>query len=414
MRIQKYSIGTGDRFGCQAKAQIKAIIKAEEQGLDIDIVWNKSHREHVITKTSPLDVLKEAEEAVTELKWKGNYYIDADHIGISNVDLYIDSCNYFTLDVAEYIGKKASVDDINVFINKYKKYIGKISIPNIKEKFNVESELLYKIANEYIFAIKKARKIYQKIEEKKGKDNFITEISMDETNKPQTPIELLFILAIIAEEKIPIQTIAPRFYGIFHKGVDFKGDINQFTKEFKELLAVIQFAINEFSLPDNLKLSIHSGSDKFSIYKIINKTIKKFNTGVHLKTSGTTWLEEVAGLAIAGGESLNLAKEIYNKAYNKINELSKPYLSVIEINKHNLPFPEIIKNWTSQDYFRAIHHDRSCKDYNPDFRQLIHIGYKIAAEMESRYIDALKKCQNIIAPNVTKNIFERHIKALFL
>lgn len=414
MKMQKYSIGTGDRFGHQAKAQIKAVIKAEEKGLDIDLVWNKSHREHLVTKTSPLDVLKEAQEAVRKLEWKGNYYIDADHIGISNVDLYIDSCNYFTLDVAEFIGKKASVDDINVFINKYKKYIGQISIPNIKEKFNVESELLYKIANEYLFAVKEANKIYQKIEEKKGKNNFITEISMDETNKPQKPIEILFILAIIAEEKIPIQTFAPRFYGIFHKGVDFKGDINQFTKEFDEVLAVIQFAIAEFSLPDTLKLSIHSGSDKFSIYKIINKAIKKFNTGVHLKTSGTTWLEELASLAIVGDDSLNIAKEIYIEAYNKLNELIKPYSSVVEINKSNLPSPTIVEKWTSQDYYRAIHHDISCKDYNPDFRQLLHIGYKVAAEMGSRFINALKQHEDLIAPNVIENLFRRHIKPLFL
>ena len=414
MRIQKYSIGIGDRFGHQAKAQIKAIIKAEENGLDIDIVWNKSHREHLITKTSPPEVVKEAQKAVEALKWKGNYYIDADHIRISNVDLYIDSCNYFTLDVAEFIGKKASVDDINIFIYKYEKYLGEISLPNIKEKFKVESELLYRVANEYIFAVKEAKKIYQKIEEKKGKNNFITEISMDETNKPQTPLEIFFILAIIAEEKIPIQTFAPKFYGIFHKGVDFRGDIEQFTREFNELLAVIQFAITEFSLPDNLKLSIHSGSDKFSIYKIINKAIKKFNTGVHLKTSGTTWLEELAGLALAGGEGLNLVKEIYNRAYNNINELSKPYLSVTEINKNNLPPTEIVKNWTSQDYFMAIHHDRSCKDYNPDFRQLLHLGYKIAAEMGARYIDALRKYEDLIALNVIENIFSRHIKPLFL
>jgi len=414
MKLQKYSIGTGDRFGCQGKALLKAIIKAEENGVDLAVVWNKSHREHLITKTTPFDVLNEAQEAVKELKWNGKYYIDADHIRLSNVDLYIDSCNFFTLDIAEFIGKKAPNDDINAFIEKYKKYIGKILTPNIKESLNVSEKQLYSIAEEYLFAIKEAGKIYHKIEEKKGKNNFIIEISMDESSKPQTLIEVLFILAIIVYEKIPIQTFAPRFYGIFNKGVDFQGNIKRFAEEFEALLAIIQFAIKEFSLSDNLKLSIHSGSDKFSIYKVINKAIKKFNTGVHLKTSGTTWLEEVAGLAMAGDESLKLVKEIYNKAYNRFEELCFPYKTVINLKKDKLPHPNLVNDWSSEEFVNTLRHDETCKGYNPDFRQFLHIAYKIAAEMDLRYIEFLKKYDDIIALNVIDNIYERHITRLFL
>jgi len=414
MKLQKYSIGTGDRFGCQGKALLKAIIKAEENGVDLAVVWNKSHREHLITKTTPFDVLNEAQEAVKELKWNGKYYIDADHIRLSNVDLYIDSCNFFTLDIAEFIGKKAPNDDINAFIEKYKKYIGKILIPNIKESLNVSEKQLYSIAEEYLFAIKEAGKIYHKIEEKKGKNNFIIEISMDESSKPQTLIEVLFILAIIVYEKIPIQTFAPRFYGIFNKGVDFQGNIKRFAEEFEALLAIIQFAIKEFSLSDNLKLSIHSGSDKFSIYKVINKAIKKFNTGVHLKTSGTTWLEEVAGLAMAGDESLKLVKEIYNEAYNRFEELCFPYKTVINLKKDKLPHPNLVNDWSSEEFVNTLRHDETCKGYNPDFRQFLHIAYKIAAEMDLRYIEFLKKYDDIIALNVIDNIYERHITRLFL
>ncbi|MFX0106497.1 MAG: tagaturonate epimerase family protein [Candidatus Hodarchaeota archaeon] len=414
MRLPKYSIGIGDRFGCQAEAQLQALIRAQESGTKVAVVWNKSHREHLITNTSPLDVLKKAQNAVEKLKWKGIFYIDADHIGISNVELYIDSCNYFTLDIAEFIGERAPNNEIDKFIEKYKKYIGKIYIPNIKEPLSITEKQLRFIAEEYLLAIKEAGKIYRRIEEKKGRDTFIIEISMDESNKTQPPIEMFFILAGIADEKIPIQTIAPKFYGEFNKGVDFKGDIRRFSKEFETFLAIIQFTKREFSLPDTLKLSIHSGSDKFSIYEAINKAIKKFNTGVHLKTSGTTWLEEVTGLAMAGGEGLEIAKEIYIKAYNRFDELCAPYNMVIDINRKKLPSPEIIKNWTNDQYVRALQHDLSSKDYNPNFRQLLHIGYKIAAEMGSRYINVLKKYNEIIAPNVTENIYRKHIKKLFL
>lgn len=414
MKLQKYSIGTGDRFGCQGKALLRAIIKAEQNGVDLAIVWNKSHREHLITKTTPLDVLNEAQEAVKELRWKGKYYIDADHIGFSNVDLYIDSCNFFTLDVADFIGKKASSDEINNFIDKYKKYIRKISIPNIKESLNVSEKQLFSIAEEYLLAIKEAGKIYHKIEEEKGKNNFIIEISMDESNKPQTLVEVFFILAAIADERIPIQTFAPRFCGNFYKGVDYQGNIQQFSEDFENLLEIIQFSIKEFSLPDNLKLSIHSGSDKFSIYDVINKAIKKFNTGVHLKTSGTTWLEEIVSLAMVGGECLNIAKEIYNRAYNRFDELSFPYRTVINIKKEKLPHPSFVNNWTGEEFAKVLQHDETCKAFNPNFRQFLHIGYKIAGEMGSRYIEVLKKYENIITPNIIQNIYDRHIARLFL
>src|SRR5262249_15231440 len=140
------------------------------------------------------------------------------------------------------------------------------------------------------------------------------EVSMDETDAPQTPPELLIILAAFADEGIPAQTIAPKFTGRFNKGVDYVGNVAQFEKEFSEDLAVIALAVKNYGLPANLKLSVHSGSDKFSIYPAIRRGIGKFNAGLHIKTAGTTWLEEIIGLAEAGGSGLTLAKEIYAEA----------------------------------------------------------------------------------------------------
>ncbi len=84
---------------------------------------------------------------------------------------------------------------------------------------------------------------------------------------------------------------------------------------------MIAFAVKQFGLPANLKLSVHSGSDKFSIYAPIRRAIGRFGAGLHLKTAGTTWLEEVIGLAEAGGDGLELAKEIYAKALDKKDAL---------------------------------------------------------------------------------------------
>lgn len=136
----------------------------------------------------------------------------------------------------------------------------------------------------------KPQKYIKKIATKKGEGTFIAEVSMDETDAPQTPIEMFFILAAIADRKIPAQTIAPKFTGRFNKGVDYVGDVEQFRIEFEQDLAIIDFAVKEFDLPENLKLSVHSGSDKFSIYGVIGDAIRKYDAGLHLKTAGTTWL----------------------------------------------------------------------------------------------------------------------------
>ena len=146
---------------------------------------------------------------------------------------------------------------------------------------------------------------------------------MDETDTPQTPVELFLILAMIAREEIPAQTVAPKFTGRFNKGVDYVGDLAQFEKEFDEDLSVIAFAVREFGLPETLKLSVHSGSDKFSLYPIINRLIKKHGAGLHVKTAGTTWLEEVIGLAEAGGEGLRLAQEIYAGAHGAFRRIDR-------------------------------------------------------------------------------------------
>lgn len=248
----------------------------------------------------------------------------------------------------------------------------------------------------------------------KGKTNFITEVSMDETNVPQTSIEMFFILAAIADEGIPAQTIAPKFTGRFNKGVDYVGDVARFAKEFEQDVAVIAFAIKEFGLPKNLKLSVHSGSDKFSLYGAINKTLKKFNAGVHIKTAGTTWLEEVIGLAMAGGEGLAIAKRIYREAMGQFDELCKPYATVIDIDKTKLPSPEEVDRWSGEDYASALRHNQGCAEYNPHFRQLVHVGYKVAAQMGEVYHRALVKYEDIIAANVRYNLLERHIKPIFL
>jgi tagaturonate epimerase len=414
MILSKYSMGIGDRFARQGEAQLRAIVEAKKLGADIVPVWNKSNREHLIVHTHPDSVRVEADGAVTVLGWKGPYHVDADHIGLKTVDNFLKGSDFFTLDVADFTGQAAPDAEIQAFVARHGRYAPKLSIPGIDRALTISTQDITDIARKYLLAVKEAGAIYRHIEAAKRRDNFITEVSIDETDKPQTPMELFFILAAVADEQIPAQTIAPKFTGRFNKGVDYVGDVVQFEKEFNEDLAVIAFAIKEFALPADLKLSVHSGSDKFSIYGPIARAIRKHGAGLHLKTAGTTWLEEVAGLALAGGDALKMAQEIYEKAYGRADELCKPYAAVIDIDRAKLPEPKAVRGWSGAQFAAVLRHDQKNPAYNVNFRQLVHVGFKVAAEMGPAYYQALEAHADVIGRLVTENLLEKHIKRVFL
>ncbi len=414
MTLSKYSLGIGDRFGRQGRAQLASLVQARALGVDITPVWNKSNREHQIVHSHPDSVRAEADAAVEALGWSGPYHVDADHISLKNVDAFISASDFFTIDVADFVGRPAPDAEIQDFVVRHRRHATAAGIPGIDRPLKISRHDVAEIARKYRLAIREAGAIYRHIEAAKGRDRFITEVSIDETDVPQTPVELLFILATIADEQIPAQTIAPKFSGRFNKGVDYVGDVPLFEREFNEDLAVVAFAIREFGLPANLKLSVHSGSDKFSIYESIARALRKHGAGVHLKTAGTTWLEEVAGLAMAGGDSLRLAQEIYEKAYDRIEELCGPYAAVIDIDRTRLPEPQMVRRWPSSEYVAALRHDERSPAYNPHFRQLLHVGFRVAAEMGDAYGQALDANADLISRLVTENLLERHIKPVFV
>jgi tagaturonate epimerase len=414
MKLAKYSFGIGDRFGRQGAAQLAAVQQAKALGADVVPVWNKSNREHLIVHTHPDSVRAEADAAVKALGWTGPYHVDADHIGLKTVDPFLSASDFFTLDVADFAGQAAPDAEIQEFVARHRRYATTLTIPGIDRTLTVSPQEIADIARKYLLAVREAGAIYRHVEAAKGRDRFITEVSMDETDKPQSPVELLFILAAVADQAIPAQTIAPKFTGRFNKGVDYVGDVAQFEKEFSEDLAVIAFAVREFGLPANLKLSVHSGSDKFSIYGPIARGVRKHDAGVHVKTAGTTWLEEVAGLALAGGNGLELAREIYEKAHGRSEELCKPYAAVIDIDPARLPSPKTVRAWSGAEFGAALRHDQRNPTYNRHFRQLIHVGFKVAAEMGSVYYQALEAHAGTIGPLVTENLLEKHIKPLFV
>lgn len=417
--LEPYSIGVGDRFAHQAKSQLRAFMKLSEQmtpqkGHDVVPVWNKSNREHTFIGSEPQSVYDAAAAAVAELGWTHPWYVDADHIQLNTVDRFLACSNFFTIDVADSIGKPASDSDVLEFVHRHPELLSPISVPGIDGPLVMARDEVERVARKYLLATRQAGDIYRHIETKKGSGNFVPEVSMDETDSPQTPSELLIILAALADEKCPIQTIAPKFTGRFNKGVDYVGDLKQFEREFFDDLAVIRFAIGQYGLPRNLKLSVHSGSDKFGLYPIIRKAITQTGAGIHLKTAGTTWLEELIGLCEAGGDGLSLAQEIYAYALKHIDEFCAPYASVIDIDRTRLPSSAEVASWDGNQLASTIRHIPGDSRFNASVRQLLHVSFKVAAKSGNRFTDLLKSNAKIVGEQVTTNIFDRHLKPLFL
>ena len=413
LTLHRLSFGVGDRFAHQAKAQLKAFQLLKRDGVEVAPVWNKSNREHSFIGSEPQSVFDAAQAAVTELGWAGSWHVDADHIRRETVDRFMTCSDFFTIDVADSIGQPASAADVAAFVDRHGELIGNVRIEGVESPYRTTRADVERVAAKYLLAAQEAGQIYRHIASAKGEENFIAEVSMDETDTPQTPSELLIILAALADQKIKLQTIAPKFTGRFNKGVDYVGDLPQFEREFMDDLAVIAHAVAAYGLPANLKLSVHSGSDKFSLYSIIRRALLRSRFGVHVKTAGTTWLEEVIGLAEAGGDGLELAKEMYAYALEHVDDLCAPYASVIDIDRSKLPSAATVAAWTGPQFAHALRHVPNHPEFNPHLRQLLHVSFKLAAKAGNCYTDLLKANEEIVAKQVTDNIYQRHLRPLF-
>ena len=412
MRIEPYSLGIGDRFGREGRAQLRALQAARLRGVRITPVWNKSNREHSLIGTSPEDTRRSAETAVRLAGWTDPFFVDADHVALPTIDRFLEACDFFTVDVADLIGQPPPPAAAGL-TRALESLIGQVEVPGLEAPIAVDEALLADVAGKYLSAVAEAGRVYARIAERKGRD-VILEVSFDEAATPQTPAELLLILAALGRQGLPVRTIAPKFSGAFLKGIDYVGDVDRFGREFEADLAVVGYARAALGLPGDLKLSVHSGSDKFSLYPVMRRALLRRNAGLHLKTAGTTWLEEVIGLAAGGGDGLRLAKDIARQALARLDELARPYLPVLAIDRSKLPSTGEVESWDAAAFVEALDHDPGRPGFNPDLRQVVHIGFKIAAEMGERFFRALDDHRGPIEDHVTANLLRRHIGPLFL
>ena len=413
MQIPPYSFGFGDRFSLHGQAFINAINEAQKNGIDVFPVWNKSHTEYKRTLDTPAQMSASVKNLLAKSAWSNAYGLDADHVTSENIDNYIDHCDYFTIDVSNYIRKLAPYDEMDTFIKGNQRYIGRLEVPGMNDAFQVFENVITSYAGMYLLAAKKAGELYQYIKERKGDKPFYTEISMDEVNYSHSPLELFFILNALAFYDVKFQLISPKFIGRFNKNIDYVGKLPQFEAELDMYIKIIKFAINEFALDPSLKLSLHSGSDKFSVYPIINKMLRKHHVGIHVKTSGICWLTSLIVLASKGGENLDLVKAFYTEAYQDFSNIITHYDKVTDINKSKLPTLEEIKDWENEQMVKALDNSVKAPEYNPTMRQFLACAYGVASKNIDLYKDAVDNHLEEINQKIEFYLVELHLKPLF-
>ncbi len=412
-RLSKYSIGIGDRFAQEAVAQLKAVQKAQQLGVLVTPVWNKSFREHQIIGSHPQQTAQAAQTAVNQLGWQQNYFLDADHINQKTVDFFLPYCNFFTIDVAEALNRPLPPHEREYLQNTIKLLGQSTQIASLAP-FKWTDAFVNDFLDVYGAALLEARTIYRKIVAHHSRQSIVIEVSLDEGPQVQSPAQLFLILHLFTHLGLQLNTIAPRFVGQFLKGIDYRGSLRAFSEQVSGFLTVLQWFQHNTEQPTDLKLSVHTGSDKFRLYPILHRLLHSFDCGLHLKTAGTTWLEELIGLAEAGQEGLAFVKTLYRQAVLRIEELLRPYATVVAIDVNRLPTVEQATQWTAQQWIEALRHQPKNPQFNPDLRQLLHIAYGLAAEQGATFFELLQTFRSSIEHHVTTNLFERHLKPLFV
>jgi tagaturonate epimerase len=285
------SIGCGDRLGIATPGHLRAV----REGDMFPVLAQQSIREMQRAGRSPADVMDDATWGVLEAGYTGGFGSDADHLKTTDD---INACietgfTGFTLDPGQYVDDAANNDDVETLRQKFAllSWERLDSNGDDNRRLFVEErgfdELTYlRAAAKYGSVIARVAELASHIEQGMSGRDYDLEISVDETATVTTLDEHRYIALELKRLNIPFSGLAPRFVGDFEKGVDYIGDLAVFEESYRQHAAIAK--------EHGYKLSIHSGSDKFSIYPII---AKHSNPYVHLKTAGTSWLEALRVIA---------------------------------------------------------------------------------------------------------------------
>lgn len=354
-RFSKPSFGTGDRLGIATPAHIQAF-----QGKNIfPVLAQLSAREITRTESSLQRVMDNAIWGCFEMGYEGPFGSDADHIkDLNNLQEAIN-CGFtlYTLDPSDYINNdigQYSKDELRLKYQELperreieKKYLGR-EIKIGKQKLSFEQDSLAEIVLTFGEAVKYIVIFYKFLKEK-NKQDFELEVSIDETPGPTSPLAHLWIVSELQYQGVNFQNLAPHFIGDWEKGIEYIGDINTFKRELELHCQIISHI-------GGYKLSLHSGSDKFSVYPIFARETGNL---FHIKTAGTSWLEAAKTISLCQPD---LYREIHNFALTCFERDRFSYQLTTDLKR--IPDIDRLKDEELVTLFS-----------NNNARQLIHITY---------------------------------------
>ena len=364
--LQKYpfTIGTGDRLGVATPGHLRAVEKFNVR----PILAQQSIRENGQTGRNFREVICDAAWSVFQENYQKGYGADGDHLkSLPEVRDALDAgVSMVTLDLSEkldfetYLSSNELVDEkfkatieegdaeaiFHLYLDKnfsFKGPDGEFSIQFDKESVKRNTLLFHR-------AVDFTEEVYEWIRSKTGKQPLIDfEVSIDETPFPTSPENHFFFILQLNHRGVRIDSLAPRFIGEFQKGVNYRGDVETFCRHFYQHVLIAEDE-------GNYKLSIHSGSDKFSVFPHMGKL-----TGgkLHLKTAGTSWLE---AMRLVAQTHPSLYREMHQYALSKFKEATTLYHVTTDL--HRIPK---LEDLSDQDLPSLLDQD--------DSRQLLHLTY---------------------------------------
>lgn len=274
------SFGFGDRLGVATTGHFAAARKFDFAS----IFAQQSIREMERTQRTPQQVVKAASTALAARGYSGVWGADADHLKLPEHVDYTAAGGFcfFTIDPSAYVGKGTLTPELESLYLKRK-----FDVPGLGA-LQFDSESLRSAAVKYGRALEHVGLMGRHIAQTMGTRPFEIEVSVDETDEPTSALDHLFIGLELRRHKVPqVISVAPRFVGDFEKGIDYKGDLKKFESTLREHVAIARHC-------GPYKISIHSGSDKFTAYPIVGRVCGEL---LHVKTAGTSYLEALRVVA---------------------------------------------------------------------------------------------------------------------
>ena len=362
----KPAIGTGDRIGLATPGHIRAV---KEFGL-FPVLAQQSIREMARSARSPEDVMDDVTWAVFQEGYRGGFAADADHLKTrEDVDATFKAgFTMYTIDPSDYVDDESSRHDLGTLREKFsdlpwdglksnqtdcfRRYLHrKFELTSREGSLRLEftKEKLLRAAVKYAHAIGHVAEMNRHLEKLFKEKKFDMEISIDETIEPTSPLEHFFIASELHRLGVHFQGIAPRFVGKFEKAIDYIGDLKEFESDLRNHVIIAKSS--------GYKLSVHSGSDKFSIYPILGRLARDI---IHLKTAGTSYLET---LRIVARHDPRLFREIVSSSLRYFEKDRSTYFVSASISV--IPAPDKVSDKDLEKTYLEI----------PDARQILHVTF---------------------------------------